>query len=264
MAAVPRSAPPPARVSFSRPVWAAMALFAVLMIAILATLVILIEDQRTTTDRQLAATAKQADAAVPLIREARPLVRETIAALPRTQQLTRRALTLTRAATPLVQDFSDARAPEQLQAAGALARTLLAADVGAMTRAVARADLPALAGRLTTVADQLLRQDRLQRLLVRSTAVLGEVRARDLVAKSGRAADTVPEIAATLRESLAVQRETLQHTRELAAIGRETLAIVRDARDITRDARDLTRTAARAAESLDRKTGPSLAGPSGG
>jgi hypothetical protein len=244
-------------VSFTRGVWAAITVGGLLLIALLGTQVALIEDQRSTTDRQLAATAKQADAAVPLIRKAEPLVDQTIRGLPRTQELTRRAITLTRQATPLVRALDDARAPEQLQAAGALARRLMRADLPRAATALVDADLPRLSSDLARVADELLRQQRLRRLLVRSNSVLGEVAARDLVRRSARAAEIVPDIDATLKASLAVQRETLD-------INRELLLIAREMRHITADGRDAAERAAAAAQSIDRKTGPSLQPTAGG
>jgi hypothetical protein len=247
----------PTRISFSRGAWAGLAAFALLLLATLGTQLALLEDQRSTTDRQLAATARQADVAVPLLRKTEPLVDQTLRDLPQTRQMTRQAITLTRDATPLVRELNNARAPEQLQAAGALARTLLQADAGAAMHAIRRADLPRLAATLTRLADELQHRDRLRRLLVRTNGVLGEVRSRHLIAKSSTAAERVPEIERVLRESLAVQRETLELTRQLTEIGRQT-------RDTALETRDHAREAARAAESLDRKTGPSLAAPSGG
>lgn len=178
----------PARISLTRPVIVVVALFALALLGLLVTLVVLIADQRTLT--------------------------------------------------------------EQLQAAGALARTLLDADVERVTRALGDADLP-------RVADELLTQDRLRRLLVRGTATLGATQALHTVPKVTRAAEAVPRIEAILTESLRVQRETLEQTRQ-------TRALVVELRAIGVETRDLTRTAARSAESLDRKLGGSLPTAAGG
>lgn len=258
------SEPPsqPTSITFSRGTWVALSLFGVLMLGALCGQLLLIEDQRTTTDRQLKTAVRQANRAIPLLDQTRPLVDQTTQALPAIRRLGRDTQTLLGELTPLSRDLNAARAPEQLQAAGALARNLLAADapeqlqaagalartlldadVGEMARAIQRADLPGLATDLRAVSSELLRQQRLRRLLVRSTAVLGEVRARHLIAKSSVAAESVPRMEAILRESREIQRETL-------AIAEAT--------------RKAAERAARAAESIDRKTGPSLAPTSGG
>ena len=268
----------PARVSFTRAGWAALTLVAVLLIALLGTQLALIEDQRSTTDRQLAATARQADAAVPLIEKATPLVEQSVKQLPQTREVARRTISLARTTEPLVEELTAARAPEQLQAAGALARRLLAADLPGATRTLMRADLPKATARLARLTSDvsrltsvILEQDRLQRLLVRSTSVLGEIRRRDLIAKSATAAETVPDIErllqashAILRQSLVVQSETRSLTAETLATTRETRDLTRETRDLTREARDEAERAADAAESIDRKTGPSLRPTSGG
>jgi hypothetical protein len=240
----------PARISFTRPAWAALTVLGLLLLGLLATQIVLLEDQRTTVDRQLAVAVRQIKAVEPVTEEARPFLRESRAALPASRRLVT-------SATPLVRDLRRARADEQLEAAGALARTLLGADVGTATRHLRRADLPRLATTLQQVGGELLTQDRLRRTLVRTAAVLGEVQRLHTVEKATRAAETVPRIERVLLESLAVQRETLAQTRE-------TRALVVGLRDIGLETRELTRTAAGAARSLDRKTGPSLASASGG
>jgi len=134
--------------------------------------------------------------------------------------------------------------------AGTLAGTLLDADadVGAATRAtrtLARsltdAGLPRTARAGRAVSDELLRQDRLRRVLVRANAVLGEARARDLVAKGATAASLVPAIADLQQRTLSVQERTLTVVARNLEVAEET-------------ARDARR-AADAAERLDRKTG---------
>lgn len=220
----------PARMSFTRPAWAALAVLGLLLLGLLATQIALLEDQRTTVDRQLAVAVRQLETVEPVADDARPYLRESRAALPAGRRLVREA-------TPLVQELRNARASEQLQAAGALARTLLEADIGTTTRQIDRADLPRLSARLTDTLDDL-----------------GRSRA---IAKGAEAAETVPRIEAVLRRSLAVQRQTLVEAYE-------TRQLVVALRDLGIETRDLTRDAAEAAKSLDRKTGPSLATASGG
>ena len=235
---MPQPPDQPTSITFSRGTWIGLSLFGLAMLGALGGQLALIEDQRTTTDRQLKTAVRQASRSIPLMERTRPLIDQTTRALPAVRRLGRDSQVLLDDLRPLTRDLRDARAPEQLQAAGALARTLLAADIGEMARAVQRADLPRLATDVREVSSELLRQQRLRRLLVRSNAVLGEVRARNLVQKSSRAAESVPRMEAILRESAEIQRETL-------AIAQQT--------------RREAERAARAAESIDRKTGPSLA-----
>ena len=240
---MPDPTPAPTSITFSRGTWIALTLFGLAMLGTLCAQLLLIEDQRTTTDSKLKTADRQANPAIPLLDRTRPLVDQTTQALPAVRRLGRDTQGLLGDLRPLTRDLRDARAPEQLQAAGALARTLLEADIGEMARAVQRADLPNLATDLRAVSSELLRQQRLRRLLVRSNAVLGEVRARHLVEKSSVAAESVPRMEALLRESVRIQSQTL-------AIAQET--------------QRAAERAARSAESIDRKTGPSLAPTSGG
>ena len=246
----PQPAPAPTRVSFHPLAWAALALFGLLMLGTLGTQLALIEDQRTTNDRQLRTAVRQANASLPLIEDAQPLVEQVQAAAPAIRRFGRESSGLVSDARPLVRELDQARAAEQLQAAGALARSLLdagaadaARDVRRLTDAVVRADLPELAQAFDTVASELLRQDRLRRLLVRSTTVLGEVQALNTVPKLTDAAELAPDQHRILRESLSVQRETLAMTRQLLEVARET---------------------ERHAESIDNKTGGPLVPASGG
>jgi hypothetical protein len=224
--------PPPARVSFPPLAWAGLTLFGLLMLGTLGVQLALIEDQRSTVDRQLRTAVRQANASLPLIEDAQPLVEELRTGAPAVRRLGRDASGLIAETRPLVRELHAARAGEQLQAAGALARTLLDADVPRLTDTVER------------LADELLQQDRLRRVLVRSASVLGETQALNTVPKLTDAAELAPEQFRVLRESLAVQRETLSITRELLAVARET---------------------ERHAESLDAKTGGGpLVPPPGG
>jgi hypothetical protein len=85
---------------------------------------------------------------------------------------------------------------------------------------------------------------------VRSNAVLGEVRARHLVEKTARAAELAPEQYEVLVRSMRIQQQTLALQQEAVAIGREALAVAKEAE--------------KHAESVDRKTGGTFPGSSGG
>jgi hypothetical protein len=232
---VPEPNPEPIRVTFSRGTWVALIAFAFVLFAGVTTQLLVIEDQRSTTDRQLKTAVRQANRAIPLLDRTRPLVDQTTNAMPAIRRLGRDTQALVDDLRPLSRDLRNARAPEQLQAAGALARGLLAADAPEQLRAagtLARTLVDADVGELT----RALRRADLPRLV-------GEIRARQLIEKSSRAAESVPEMEQLLRESLEVQRETLE---------------------LARQTQRAAERAARAAESIDRKTGPSLAPTSSG
>ncbi len=72
----------PVRVSFPRRVWAAFILFALMQFGVLSTQILLQEDQRTTTYAQLRTAVRQANAALPLIKDAQPLVEAIAEARP--------------------------------------------------------------------------------------------------------------------------------------------------------------------------------------
>src|SRR4051794_30784277 len=180
------------------------------MIGLLAAQIVLLRDQQTTTDAQLRTAVRQANANLPLVEDAQPLVKRLANARPAVQQLGRKATTLADVLTPLAKDLRDARVDEVAREVGALSRTLLTADIGSVT-------------------NELLTQDRLRRLLVRSTSVLGEVRTRDLVAKSAAAAEAVPEeIVPVLKRTLALQQELLMTQKQALAAIDQTLVIARE------------------------------------
>lgn len=240
------------RVSLPTHVYVLAGVFGTLMIGLLTLQLIMINDQRTTTDEQLAIQARQSARAIPLLDSTRPLVEEVRGALPEAQRLAERAQELTRRAGPLIDDLGDAQIDENLRAAGALAASLLDADVGDATRAgrtlaveVLRADLPRMAEYVNAAASELLYKHRLRRLLVRGTTVLGQMRDLDFVEEATRAAKLAPDQFAVLRRSMRIQEETL-------AIQRESLATIRDTLAVARETE-------RHAESLDNKTGGSAA-----
>jgi hypothetical protein len=234
--AAPHTSDPPARVSFPRGAWIALGLFGLTMIGLLGVQLALIEDQRSTTDRQLKTAVRQANAALPLIEDAQPLVEQLRGDAPAIRRFGRDAARLTKELTPLVRGLNDARADEQLRAAGALARTLLNADVGSTTIAVRRlsanllsADLPSTARAL----DGFLRRARDQRLVELSARAARAV-PQDIVPTLDRSLRVQQQAVAALRESLAIQRATLDTARETLAVARQT---------------------EQHAESIDRKTG---------
>ncbi|HEX8122665.1 MAG TPA: hypothetical protein VF549_15510 [Solirubrobacteraceae bacterium] len=251
------------RVSLPTHVYVIAAIFGVLMLGLLAVQLIMINDQRTTTDEQLAIQARQSARAIPLLDDTRTFVDEVSAALPGAKRIGEQARelgqdtsTLLDAAKPLVDDLADAQIDQNLRAAGALAATLLDADVGDATRAgralaaeLLRADLPRLAQYLEAAASELLYKNRLRRLLVRGSLVLGEMRQRAFVPKVARAAELAPPQFRVLQRSLAVQEQTLAIQKEALAAIQETLAVAKEAE--------------RHAESLDNKTGGSAASPTG-
>jgi hypothetical protein len=242
------------RVSLPRPVYVVAVLFGVLMLVTLAVQLVMINDQRTTNDKQLAIQARQSARAIPLLDDTRALSEEVRGSLPDAQQLAQRAQELARDAQPLLEDLepalddlANAQIDENLRAAGALAATLLNADVGDATRAgralaveVLRADLPTMARYVNAASSELLYKHRLRRLLVRSLTVTGQMRDTDFVRKL---ATIVPEQARLLRRSVAVQEETLRTNKRALAAIEETLKVARETE--------------RHAESLDNKTGGS-------
>lgn len=233
--------PDPVTVAVPRRVWLPFAIGGTLMLLLLGAQVLMIEDQRTTTDAQLRTAVRQANANLPLVEDAQPLVEE----------LRSQAPALRRAGVDvvaLVRELRRAEPRKQLEATGDLARTLLGADAGDALRRVAelsvaltRADLPQTVQALSRVSGELLHQDRLRRLLVRSTAVLGEMRALNTVAKGTRAAELVPSLERTVRRSLAIQEQLLRTQVEALRVAQDT--------------REAAREAERHAESLDRKLG---------
>lgn len=117
------------------------------------------------------------------MRDARPIADRQREQLPRTERLLHRSLALTREARPLVAELRGARVPDRLRAVAALTSELLA-------------------------------QDRLRRLFVRANDVLGETRARNLVQKTARAAELMPELVALQRQALTTAVQTLAIARE--------------------------------------------------
>jgi hypothetical protein len=211
----------PRTVQITVPRWAgvAVAFFGIAMLALLATQIVLLEDQRETVNTQRAIAQRQIHEALPVLEGAQPLVRDVRSAQPWLRAAGLRLDGLARATAPLVTDLRAARAGDAARATIALADNLLHADLGRATRSVVR-----IAG----VTDDL-------------RAALRETRDRDLLRRAAVAADSVPEIERMQREALRLQRETVAIQRRSHAILRQSLAI--------------QRTTAQHAASLDRKTG---------
>src|ERR1700710_1415094 len=94
----------PGSVQITLPRWAglATAAFALGMIGLLATQIVLLEDQRRTVRTQRAIAQRQIRQAPPVLKAVRPLVRDARDAQPFLRQAGGRLDRLTRNATPLV------------------------------------------------------------------------------------------------------------------------------------------------------------------
>jgi hypothetical protein len=232
--------PSDARVALPRAAWVLAALFGVAMVGLLATQVVLIEDQRRTVRTQREIAERQSRQALPLLEALRPLVDDVHGSLPEARVTGRRAGRLARDASALVADVRSAEPASALRATVALAGTLLRADVGSTlegTGELARRLLADdLAGDVSAVASELGHRRRLRRLLRGSLSLLREMDRRDTLAKGERAAEATLRVERMTRRVLATQVRALEILEESLTIQRET---------------------ERHAESLDRKTGPS-------
>lgn len=113
------------RVSFPRGAWAAITVFGLLMLAVLAVQVVLIRDQRAIAKDQRALAERQLRIVGPLADDTRPLARDVRRDLPHTRAIADRADRLARAATPVVQELDGAQLQRAIVATGRLADTLL-------------------------------------------------------------------------------------------------------------------------------------------
>jgi hypothetical protein len=75
------------RVSVPKPLIAGATLFSLLLLGLLCAQVLIIEDQRSSIDRQLAINARQSARAIPTIDATRPLVEDARRALPQLERL---------------------------------------------------------------------------------------------------------------------------------------------------------------------------------
>jgi len=192
----------PGSVQITLPRWAgvAVAFFAIGMLGLLVTQIVLLEDQRETVRTQRAIAERQSREALPVLEDVQPLLRDARAAQPWMRQAGGRLDLLTRNAAPLVTDLRAARAGDAARAAIALADDLLAADIGQATRSVTR--IAGVTGELQ--------------------AALRETRERDLLRRAATAADAVPELLrlqrqtlGILQQSLEIQRRTERHAASL-------------------------------------------------
>jgi hypothetical protein len=168
------------RVSFPRAVWVAIGLLFTVQLGMLAFQAMLMEDQRRTVRTQRGIAERQAELAFPLLEDLAPLAGDTRAGLPHARRLVDRATRAAEGAAPLLDDLRAAELGRTLPAVGALAESLLGADVA---RAVRTAPV---------VADDV----------------------RELLALQRDALPVLRQSLAVQRESLAVQRETLAIARE--------------------------------------------------
>jgi hypothetical protein len=226
---MPKDAP---RTQLSLPplAWAAIfgaGLLLVLMVAGIATQVVILQDSRNhiraqdaklalalSTAREAAPEARQAARDVlPLLDDARPVIRK-----------------VSRAIGPLAQSGDElAIATENLPR---LIRT---------SQALATVVLPVL-DRLSILADAALYRARLVHALDSTNEMLDRVRSEDLIRLSARAAREAPHIVRLQRRTVRVQLASLKTQRDQLRAQLETLAIQREALVHIR--------------SIDRKSGP--------
>ena len=192
--------PGPVRITLPRGPAIAAAAFGLAMIGLLATQIVLLEDQRQTVNTQRAIAQRQIREALPVLEGVQPLVRDARAAQPWLRRAGGRLDRLTRDATPLVAELRAARLGDATQAVVALADDLLSADVGRATRSVTR---------IAAVTDEL-------------SSALRETRDRDLLRRAAVASDAVPEIARMTRDALRLQRRSYAILRQSLAIQRST------------------------------------------
>ncbi len=228
------SAPQPVELRVSRRTKIGASVVVALQIGLLMGQFALQRDQQSTTDQQLATAVTQLRESLPILRESRPVVRAQREQLDETRRFTKEGTRLAVETRPLVQELRAARIDDTTRATGRLAVELLGADVPRLAQTIDRADLPRATTSLNQIAGELLTEQRLRRLLVRTNAVLGETQARNLIEKAARAAELAPQTNAVTLELLATQKRAL-------AVLEEALPLIREAE--------------RHAESLDRKTG---------
>jgi hypothetical protein len=206
-------------------------LMLVLLVVGIATLIVILKDSRDHIRAQDAKTAvllAKVQAATPTARQVGPLIgeaRPVIRSVGRSVRPLRRAVAATAEATE--------RVPELVRAAATLARLALPvlADLGGV-------NLERTLNAGASIADAVLRHDRLTTALDSTNRLLAEVRAQNLIAASARAARETP---ALIRRLLRIQIATLKSQR---ASLRTQLATL-----------DIQRQALISIQSIDRKTG---------
>jgi hypothetical protein len=190
----------PARVSFPRGVWVALAVFATLLIGGIITQVALIRSQLETNEDQRNIVRTQLRQARPVLESSRPLTREQLRDLPVARRRARELSRLAREAIPLAAELRDAGAGDSVRAGRELAASLLQNDAGGTFAGFGH------------VVGELLYRYRLRRLLVSSL----------------RATEIIPRQYETQAETLRIQRQTLAIQRQTVALAEQTLAVARD------------------------------------
>jgi hypothetical protein len=116
----------PGSVQITLPRWAgvAVALFAIGMLGLLVTQIVLLEDQRATVRSQRAILKAQSRQASPVLEDVQPLLRDALAAQSWLRQAGGRLDRLTRNTVPLVTDLRAARAGDAARATISLADDL--------------------------------------------------------------------------------------------------------------------------------------------
>lgn len=151
-----------------------------------------------------------AEEAGPLLDRAAPLVGSLLAARPEVEDLAARL--------PLVLSSVQGLAAEGIP----LAEALNASDLPGLAASLDASDLPVTMASLQRVLSALEAGDRLPLALDATTAVLADVRARELPRRAEASARRIGALLrvqrrayGVLRESLSVQRETLGHVRSI-------------------------------------------------
>lgn len=267
--------------------WVVAGVVGLLALVVAVVVILQLEDTRRSIDADLADRLARVERTV--TGDVGPAARAAVEDRDEQRRLTRLSSALAWQAAPLAGDLRRRDAGVQLQKSGNLsdnllrvnagaqitrsadlARVLLRSDVGGATRDVqglasslGAADLPGLSRAVTGVTDELGAQDRLRRLLVRLTSVLGEVRTVDLVTDLSATSDSVTKrIEPLVARGIALLSQTRDLTRQTLDVTRDTNGLTRETRDITRETRDITRETGRHAANLDRKLGGDLPLPS--
>jgi hypothetical protein len=203
------------------------AVIAALLIAVVVLLAMTLGEMRTSRahieaqDAKVSALLRRsqptfeqvpdlAEQAQPLLNRAAPLLGSLLAARPRIDEIAGRV--------PLLMSSLQGLASEGVP----LARELRAADIPALVATLSDSGLPGTLASLQTLIADLQSGGRLENALDATTAVLGDVQARDLPRRAVASSRRIRELLAVqrraygvLQRSLDVQQRTLRHTRNI-------------------------------------------------
>jgi hypothetical protein len=233
--------------------WVALALFGLVVLGLMVTQVVLLEnqlrtvrEQRRIVSEQRAIAMRQEQRSRPVVLNARPLIAQARAAAPAAALLGRQAGTLLGHLTPLAADLRAVGAAEVLR------------GVSLLVDAVLRAELPARAGRASDDVAHM-RAD-----VSRTTVDVRHIRRlqRDAVDIISAMLGLQREVASgTLRRMLQLQREVVAHQRELVAMQRTALEIQRQTLALARSSLAVQQSTETHTASLDAKTGGPITPP---